>query len=153
MCCRLCLTHWFNFSFLNCDFCDILRYLGIGLDTVRHMGVARHFALYRLNFEFVRNQRGPVFGRNSTAQLLEKAPIQTTRFRHDFDRLAQFRFDNGPTDVRMVSIRKNNKMTRIGKTFCIGTMRNVTTRKFADTTETLDTSFIRRWVPFLYQWL
>lgn len=81
------------------------------------MGVARHFALYRLNFEFVRNQRGPVFGRNSTAQLLEKAPIQTTRFRHDFDRLAQFRFDNGPTDVRMVSISKIfNKMTRIGKT-------------------------------------
>lgn len=76
------------------------------MDTVRHMGVPRHFTLYRLNFEFVRNQRGSIFGRDSTAQLLEKAPIQTTRFRYDFDRLAQFRFDNGPTDVRMVSIVK-----------------------------------------------
>lgn len=81
--------------------------MGTGLDTLRHLGIARHFALYRLNFEFVRDQRGSIFGRHSTAQLLEKAPIKTTRFRHDSDRLAQFRFDHGPTNVRMVSIVKS----------------------------------------------
>lgn len=61
--------------------------MGVGLGNVRHLGVAGHPALHRVHPEPVRDQRGPLSGRDAATELFKEATFETARLHHDPGRM------------------------------------------------------------------
>lgn len=81
----------------------VSRFLGMGLDSVRHVDISRHPALHGVNSELVRHKRGPVSGRDAAFELLEETKVEKAGFRHDPHRVDQLVAHHMSANVWMVS--------------------------------------------------
>lgn len=85
----------------------------MGLDSVRHVDIARHPALHGVNSEPVRHKRGPLSGRDAAFELLEETKVEKACLQHDPDRVDQLVAHHMPAYVRMVSVPVMKTTTRL----------------------------------------
>lgn len=123
------------------------------MDTLRHLDLARHPPLHGLHPESVRHQRGPLLGRNQTAELLQKTALEATGLQHDPRGVAEFRAHHLSTDLRMVSAQfQTLRKRRSYWCFDAGTRGEDVASKTVATTRTRATSYSRRWAPSSSRW-